>query len=143
MHPQKCYGDWPSITHVESFAFHSFCPQNPLSLFQYWSPCSIHYVQGFPRLRPLFGSHVPDYTALPHCWNLRVSGKLQYVYDSISNLLHFCYFQGQEFAEQYLLEYQRQDGGRWIRYRDRHNKDVSIKFLKKVKHDRTLRTPRS
>ena len=42
------------------------------------------------------------------------------------------YFQGQEFAEQYLLEYQRQDGGRWIRYRDRFNKDVSTcNFLRK------------
>ena len=43
--------------------------------------------------------------------------------------LYFMYFQGQEYAAQYLLEYQRREGDRWIRYRDRFNKDVSYKFF--------------
>lgn len=30
-----------------------------------------------------------------------------------------CNGQGQEYAPYYLIEYQRQDGGRWMRYRNR------------------------
>ena len=43
-------------------------------------------------------------------------------------LTYILYFQGQEYAAQYMLEYQRREGDRWIRYRDRFNKDVSKTF---------------
>jgi len=33
--------------------------------------------------------------------------------------------QGQEFAEEYLLEYRRVDAGPWIRFRDRNDNEVS------------------
>lgn len=36
------------------------------------------------------------------------------------------HFQGQEFAEFYMLEYQREDGGDWKKFTDRRDKDVSI-----------------
>ena len=36
----------------------------------------------------------------------------------------FCVFQGQEYAEQYLLEYQRVEGGQWIRFRNRRGQEV-------------------
>ncbi len=33
-------------------------------------------------------------------------------------------FQGQEFAEQYLLEYQREKDGPWFRFRNRRRQEV-------------------
>ena len=38
-------------------------------------------------------------------------------------------FQGQEYAEQYLLEYQRRDDSPWIRFRDKHGKEVGVNSL--------------
>ena len=35
-------------------------------------------------------------------------------------------FQGQEFAEQYKLEYQREEGGRWVHYTDKWGNQVSL-----------------
>lgn len=34
--------------------------------------------------------------------------------------------QGQEFAEAYMIEYQRTDNGRWIRFRDRKENEVFL-----------------
>jgi hypothetical protein len=33
-------------------------------------------------------------------------------------------FQGQEYTEEFLLEYQREDDGEWIRFRNRQAKEV-------------------
>ena len=35
-----------------------------------------------------------------------------------------CCFQGQEFADQYMLDYQREDDGEWIRFRSRKEQEV-------------------
>ena len=32
--------------------------------------------------------------------------------------------QGQEFTEEFLLEYQREDGGEWMRFRNKHGHEV-------------------
>jgi hypothetical protein len=32
--------------------------------------------------------------------------------------------QGQEFTEQYMVEYQREDDGRWFKYRSRRGHEV-------------------
>jgi len=39
-------------------------------------------------------------------------------------LNYFQLFQGQEYVEQYKLEYQREDDGRWFTFRNRRNQDV-------------------
>lgn len=33
-------------------------------------------------------------------------------------------FQGQEYTDQYKLEYQREDGGTWFRFRNRRQQEV-------------------
>ena len=35
-------------------------------------------------------------------------------------------FQGQEFTEEFLLEYQREDGGEWMRFRNKRGEEVGI-----------------
>ena len=35
------------------------------------------------------------------------------------------YLQGQEFTEQYMVEYQREDHGRWFRFHNRRGHEVS------------------
>ena len=43
-------------------------------------------------------------------------------------IITFYYFvQGQEYTEQYYLEYQRLDNGPWVRYRNRHGQEVSYR----------------
>ena len=50
------------------------------------------------------------------------------------NKLHsLLNFQGIEFAEAFLLEYQREDGGEWIRFRNKFGEEVSQQAIfKKV-----------
>ena len=41
------------------------------------------------------------------------------------------YLQGQEFTEEFLLEYQREDGGEWMRFRNKFGEEVKmIRHLK-------------
>ena len=35
-------------------------------------------------------------------------------------------YQGQEYVEQYMIEYKREDDKHWIKYRDRRGESVSI-----------------
>lgn len=35
-----------------------------------------------------------------------------------------CDLQGQEYTEQYRIEYQRENGGRWFRFRNRRGQEV-------------------
>jgi len=37
-------------------------------------------------------------------------------------------FKGQEFAEAYMLRYQRVDGGPWVKFKDRKGNEVNIPF---------------
>lgn len=46
--------------------------------------------------------------------------------------IRIVFFQGMEFAEAFLLEYQRQDGGEWIRFRNKSGVEVSTKILSRV-----------
>lgn len=39
-------------------------------------------------------------------------------------IYHKFYFQGQEYTEYFLLEYQREDGGEWVRFRNRRGIEV-------------------
>jgi len=48
-------------------------------------------------------------------------------WDLLTYLLTYL-FQGQEYVEQYKLEYQREDDGRWFTFRTRRNQDVSILY---------------
>ena len=53
----------------------------------------------------------------------------------------FLHFQGQEYAEQYMLEYQRTEGSDWVRYKNHkqeevrtvHDDSFSVSFLISVK----------
>lgn len=40
--------------------------------------------------------------------------------------VRFCLVQGQEYTPQYMLEYQRLDEGRWLRYRGHDGNEVSL-----------------
>jgi len=41
----------------------------------------------------------------------------------ITQLTH-CAPQGQEYAEAYIVDYQREEGGPWFRFRNRKNQEV-------------------
>lgn len=43
-------------------------------------------------------------------------------------------FQGQEYAPQYLLEYQRLNEGRWLRYRGHEGDEVGTVQCHHVRH---------
>ena len=38
----------------------------------------------------------------------------------------FILFQGREFTEEFLLEYQREDGGEWMRFRNKYGEEVKL-----------------
>ena len=38
---------------------------------------------------------------------------------------HLFSFQGQEYTEEFLLEYQREDGGEWRRFRHKSGQEVN------------------
>ena len=64
-----------------------------------------------------------QYRNLKRMYNMNFSKMIvwfKYVY-----VLNYC-FQGQEYAPKYLLEYQRTEHGRWIRFRNRKGQEVSI-----------------
>jgi len=43
-------------------------------------------------------------------------------------MIHFKpnILQGQEYTDQYLLEYQREQDGPWFRFRNRHSQEVRV-----------------
>lgn len=47
-----------------------------------------------------------------------------------NNYMLYILWQGQEYTEKFLLEYQREEGGEWMRFRDKAGNEVcKIKSL--------------
>lgn len=42
----------------------------------------------------------------------------------------FLFLQGQEFTEYFLLEYQREDDGEWVRFKNRKGIEVQVYIVK-------------
>ena len=40
----------------------------------------------------------------------------------------FLYLQGQEYTEEFLLEYQREDGGEWMRFKNKRGEEVTSSY---------------
>ena len=43
-----------------------------------------------------------------------------------SHTILFILLQGREFTEEFLLEYQREDGGEWMRFRNKYGEEVKL-----------------